>query len=263
MLILVMSLLACSVMGMCTSMKPRKFSYIASSAVSIPIGSLYASLAYTLLKDKDREVRIDEEEHHKLFSSFIKPYDRVLEVGIGPGLSKIEEYYPDGILLKGIDVIAGKAITEATARNHAYTPILGSAEEMSMFEDGEFDVVVSTFSLCTIPNPRKALLEISRVLKRDGYLISVEHVFAAPHKERDKEKEGLLGAMGFGLREQQRLLDPLQQSVAHGCHLTRQTDQLLRDMVTSGQFSSLDVIDYVDFSTKWPISSQVFAVLKK
>ena len=78
MLILVMSLLACSVMGMCTSMKPRKFSYIASSAVSILAVCTPAWL--TLLKDKDREVRIDEEEHHKLFSSYIKPYDRVLEV---------------------------------------------------------------------------------------------------------------------------------------------------------------------------------------
>ena len=261
--IVTLSLFLWSAHGMCTSSVPLRLSQVVSSAVAIPVGGLYVSLAYTLLKNGDQEAIVDREGHQKLFSSYIHPGDRVLEVGIGSGLSKNEEYYPKDVMLTGIDVTAGAAITESTAKSHDYTPILGNAEEMSMFADGQFDAVVSTFSMCTIPHPDKALREISRTLKKGGDFIAIEHVLAGVHKDRDREKEGLLGALGFGLREQQELLDPLQQRAANGCHLTRQTDALLKQMAASQYFSSVESLEYIDFTTKWPINSQVFAVLRK
>ena len=54
------------------------------------------------------------------------------------------------------------------------TFIKGSAEEMPL-PDGDFDTVVMTYSLCTIPDARAALNEIRRVLKPTGRLLFCEH----------------------------------------------------------------------------------------
>lgn len=88
----------------------------------------------------------------------------------------------------------------------------GVAEAMQ-FDDSSFDTVVCTLTLCSVPDPLAALSEMRRVLRPGGALIFVEHV-----KAFDR---GLL-------RLQQGLLDPLQQALADGCHLTRDTGALIR-----------------------------------
>lgn len=238
---------------------------MAASGVAIPIGGLYASLAWTLLRDLPKDRALDLDLHQRVFRRpFIRDGERVLEVGIGPGLSKNAAYLPPRMELTGIDVNAGASITESTALQNHYTPVVGSGEDMSMFESKQFDTVVCTFALCTIPDPERAVAEVSRVLKRGGHFISIEHVLATPHAQRDGDKEGLLGAMGFGLREQQQLLNPLQQRVAHGCHLDRQTGVLLETLTGKGRlFTECAYQERVDFTTQWPISSQVFTVLKR
>jgi len=47
------------------------------------------------------------------------------------------------------------------------------------FPDKTFDYVVSTFVLCTISDPVKALREMKRVLKPSGQLIALEHVHSS------------------------------------------------------------------------------------
>ncbi len=44
------------------------------------------------------------------------------------------------------------------------------------FDDNSFDYVVTTFVLCSIPNPVAALLEMRRVCKPDGVVINLEHM---------------------------------------------------------------------------------------
>jgi ubiquinone/menaquinone biosynthesis C-methylase UbiE len=44
------------------------------------------------------------------------------------------------------------------------------------FDDASFDTVVCTFSLCTIPDERRALVEARRVLRPGGLLLLAEHV---------------------------------------------------------------------------------------
>ena len=53
-----------------------------------------------------------------------------------------------------------------------------------MFESEQFDTVVCTFALCTIPDPERAVAEVSRVLKQGGHFISIEHVLAT-HTHRE------------------------------------------------------------------------------
>lgn len=49
------------------------------------------------------------------------------------------------------------------------------AEQMD-FPDNNFDYVVTTFVLCSIPDPVKALKEMRRVLKPSGELMALEHM---------------------------------------------------------------------------------------
>ena len=229
---------------------------LASKVIGGSLGVGYASLAYTLLATRGADVHIDERRRRELFSS-ISPGARVLEIGIGSGLSVNSNYYPKGVNLTGIDITAGQDCTEAEAREANYVPVLGSAENMSIFKDHSYDVVVSTFSLCTIPHPELAIGEVSRVLKRPGGLfLAIEHILAG-----EKQSKGLGESVGLGLREQQKLLTPLQTRVAHGCHLDRNTDQLLHQATENGLFREIKRLDRQLYPSKWPISSQVYCLL--
>ncbi|MEJ2862272.1 class I SAM-dependent methyltransferase [Actinomycetospora flava] len=79
--------------------------------------------------------------------------------------------------------------------------------------DDSADTVVSTFTLCTIPDVDRALREVRRVLRPGGQLLFLEHGLSPDPRTA---------------RWQHRL-DGLQQRVAGGCHLTRPIDGLVRD----------------------------------
>lgn len=100
---------------------------------------------------------------------------RVLEVGVGTGRNL--EYYPTGAQVAGIDNSKGmldKARKKAKGVQNI-TLYLMDAERMD-FPDNTFDYVVTTFVLCSIPDPVKALKEMRRVLKPSGELVAIEHM---------------------------------------------------------------------------------------
>ena len=71
--------------------------------------------------------------------------------------------------------------------------------------DGAFDSALSSWTLCTIPDPTAALSELRRVLKPGGTLHFVEHGLAPDER----------------VRRWQHRLEPLQKRVYGGCRLTR------------------------------------------
>ncbi|CAM9816962.1 unnamed protein product [Laminaria digitata] len=147
------------------------------------------------------------------------------------------------------------ATTKAQDMGLTLRGVGGVAEDLP-FDSGSFDAVVSTLVFCSVVDPSLALREVSRVLRPGGKFLFVEHIHA--------QEEGL---SIFGLRQQQDLLDPLQQQVADGCHLTRETDRLVKNAVggpsESRLFSRVESIETVRVNGMWPVSEQVFGVVVK
>ena len=136
----------------------------------------------------------------------------VLEIGLGSGLNI--PYYEDGVTrLYGLDpspALKKMALPRAKA---APFPVefVGLAAETVPLDDRSVDTVLSTWTLCTIPDVATALGEIRRVLRPDGQLIFVEH---------GREPEARVVAW-------QDRLNPIQRRLAGGCNLNRKIDELI------------------------------------
>lgn len=103
---------------------------------------------------------------------------KVLEVGVGTGRNL--KYYPAGCSVTGIDNSEGmlEKARESAGGIQNITLLFMDAEHLK-FPDNSFDYVVTTFVLCTIPDPVQALKEMRRVLKPSGELIALEHMHSS------------------------------------------------------------------------------------
>jgi ubiquinone/menaquinone biosynthesis C-methylase UbiE len=155
----------------------------------------------------------DSEELKELRTRALAPArGRVLELGFGTGLNL--PHYPRSVTeIVAVDPNPGMA-TIAHRRMHDLGMKVEhhqvSAESLS-FDSGSFDSVVCTLTLCSIPNVRAALAEVTRVLKPDGQFLFFEH---GRHAESTVAKW-------------QDRLNPLWKIVFDGCHINRDIAQLI------------------------------------
>lgn len=137
---------------------------------------------------------------------------RVLEVGIGSGFN-LPFYSANVDTVIGLDPSPSLLAMARTSPRPGSLPvelILGSAEAVPL-EPASVDMVVTTWTLCSIPEASQALCEMRRVLKPCGRLLFVEHG-RAPDQN---------------VRWWQDRLTPLWKRIGGGCHLNRAIEPLI------------------------------------
>ena len=108
----------------------------------------------------------------------LKPGDRVLEVGVGTGLSL--PLYPASVRITGIDVsreMLEKARERVARRRLENVEALleMDAEEMTL-PSASFDKVVAMYVVSVVARPARLLQELHRVCRPDGEIFIVNHV---------------------------------------------------------------------------------------
>ena len=101
---------------------------------------------------------------------------KVLEVAVGTGLNL--PFYDARLSVVGIDLSPDMLVfarRRALETGREVDLREGDAHAIA-FADESFDTVVSTYSLCNIPDPDQALSEMHRVLRPGGRLILVDHI---------------------------------------------------------------------------------------
>jgi len=146
---------------------------------------------------------------------------RVLEIGFGSGLNTA--LYPATV--DRVDAVEpsdeGWRLSKRR-RAAATAPVerVGLDGQLLAADDGSYDAVLTTFTLCTIPDVGRALAEVRRVLRPGGSLHFLEHGLAPERR----------------VASWQRRLDLLQRTVAGGCHLSRDVPGLVAS-------AGLDLVD--------------------
>jgi ubiquinone/menaquinone biosynthesis C-methylase UbiE len=134
----------------------------------------------------------------------------ILEIAVGTGRNL--PFYLAGARITGVELSPRMlAIARRTAAESGTSADLreGDAQHLD-FPDASFDSVVCTISLCSIPDDRRAVREVWRVLRNGGRFIVVEHV----------RSPNLL------VRTLERLLEPLAVRFG-GDHLMREPQESL------------------------------------
>lgn len=131
----------------------------------------------------------------------------VLEIGFGSGLNL--PFYPEGI--RSITAIDPCLVEPSPVSKDIPLRIIKMSAEKMLFPDENFDTVVSTYTLCSIPNPQHALQEVARVLKPEGKFLFLEH---GRHPNR------VIACI-------QNMVNPFYRIFAFGCNVNRDMPYLI------------------------------------
>jgi ubiquinone/menaquinone biosynthesis C-methylase UbiE len=141
-------------------------------------------------------------------------HGRVLELGFGSGLNC--PLYPAAVgevlAVEPSEVAWRLSLDRRSAADKPVSRVGLDGQQIGL-DDSSVDSVLITFTLCTIPDATAALTEVSRVLVPGGTVHIAEH---------GRSPDPAVAAW-------QRRIDPLQQRLFGGCHLTRDPRALLAE----------------------------------
>lgn len=149
----------------------------------------------------------------------------ILEIGVGTGLNL--PHYPEHvkrIITADPNPGMNKKLQSRIDETGIEVDKQIISSESLPFDEGAFDCVVSTITLCSIPDARQAMAELFRVLKPGGHILFLEHGVSPDAK----------------VARWQRRLDWFQRLVADGCTLTLNVPELL----ATQPFSSVEINNF-------------------
>ena len=137
----------------------------------------------------------------------------VVEIGVGPGLNL--QYYNTNNVNKVIGIDPSDELNKIAKKNANKVNLdiefnLSSAESIDL-QTSSVDSVVCTFSLCSIPDPKKALNEIYRILKPGGKYFFCEHGISPD----------------FSTKVFQNITNIFYPKLSGGCHANRDIPKLI------------------------------------
>lgn len=137
---------------------------------------------------------------------------RVLEIGFGTGANL--SHYPESV--RRLEIVEPDAALNIRAKRRLVKTsreviVHALSAERLPFDSASFDTIVSTFTLCSIPDVDAALGEIHRVLKPGGQFLFLEHGLSPESS----------------VARWQHRLTPLQKIIGGGCHLDRPMRSLI------------------------------------
>jgi ubiquinone/menaquinone biosynthesis C-methylase UbiE len=149
----------------------------------------------------------------------------VVEIGFGSGHNV--PHYPASVtnvravepLARSVRIAAKRIAASSVDVEH-----VGLTGERIALPDASADAVLSTWTLCSIPDAAAALAEIRRILRPGGAFHFVEHGISPDPK----------------VARRQRRIEPISKPLAGGCHLTRDIPAL----ITAAGFSIPDLRTY-------------------
>jgi ubiquinone/menaquinone biosynthesis C-methylase UbiE len=139
----------------------------------------------------------------------------VLELGVGPGIN-FAYYDPDKVSkVFALEPNPGmlRLAAEERHRTSVGVQFLDLPGESIPLDDASVDCVVSTFTMCTIPDVVQALRGVNRVLKPGGQLIFFEHGLS-PEPQ---------------VQRWQKRIEPCFRFAFEGCHVTRHIPSLVAE----------------------------------
>jgi len=137
---------------------------------------------------------------------------RVVEIGFGSGLN-LPHYPPEvrDVLAVEPSRVARQRAERRIREASVHVEHVGLDGQKLPLDDASCDAALCTFTLCTVPDPSRALAELLRVLKPAGTVHFLEHGLSPDP----------------GVAKWQHRLEPLQRRLAGGCHLTRDPSSLV------------------------------------
>ncbi|HLI61867.1 MAG TPA: methyltransferase domain-containing protein [Terriglobales bacterium] len=117
-----------------------------------------------------------DSEHEVIEWLNLRPGQRVLEVGVGTGISL--DAYPPYVHVVGIDPspeMLDHAKTKARENDWRHVELMtGDAQNLPMPADS-FDVVCAFHVVTVVPDPEQAMREMIRVCKPGGRVVVINH----------------------------------------------------------------------------------------
>ena len=149
----------------------------------------------------------------------------ILEIGFGTGLNL--PHYPEQVrMITVVDPNPGmhrKAESRIEQSGIEVDHRFISGEQLP-FDNGTFDCVVSTFTLCSIDDVSRAVGEVYRVLRPGGRFLFLEHGLSPDPN----------------VQKWQHRLNWLQRHLADNCHL----DRNVRALVSSQPFLRVEAAEF-------------------